>query len=67
MSEDRRVLAVQLALISQLAASAILMLVGGVVADRVERRKILLRCYSVAAIVSFGYLFLTGGATYICA
>ena len=60
VSEDRRVLAVQLALISQLAASAILMLVGGVVADRVERRKILLRCYSVAAVVSFGYLFLTG-------
>ena len=35
-------------------------LAGGGVADRVERRKILLRCYSVAAVVSFGYLFLTG-------
>lgn len=60
VSEDRKELAVAAALISQLTASALLMLVGGVVADRVERRSILLRCYSAAAVISLGYLFLAG-------
>lgn len=60
VSESRKEYAVAAALFSQLLASALLMLVGGVVADRVERRKILLRCYSLAAVVSVGYLFLTG-------
>lgn len=60
VSEDRKEFAVAAALFSQLIASAALMLVGGVVADRVERRKILLRCYALAAVVSTGYLFLTG-------
>ncbi|MEX2080592.1 MAG: MFS transporter, partial [Dehalococcoidia bacterium] len=39
---------------------AILVLVGGVVADRVERRRILVRTYSVAAVVSLAYVFLAG-------
>jgi MFS family permease len=57
---DKKELAIAAALFSQLITSACLMLVGGVVADRVERRSILLRCYSIAAVVSTGYLFLTG-------
>ena len=60
VSADRRELAVAGVLFAQLITSAVLMLVGGVVADRVERRSILLRCYSVAAVVSTGYLFLSG-------
>ncbi len=60
VGDDKEELAVAAALICQLTASALLMLVGGVVADRVERRSVLLRCYSVAAVVSVGYLFLSG-------
>ncbi len=60
VSEDRKELAVAAALFSQLIASAALMLVGGVVADRVERRSILIRCYSIAAVVASGYLVLSG-------
>ncbi len=60
VSHDHRQLAVTVALICQNLPSAIFALFGGVVADRVERRRILVRTYMVAAAVSVAYVALTG-------
>lgn len=48
------------ALICQTVPGAVFALFGGVVADRVERRRILVRTYSVAAAVSLVYVALAG-------
>jgi MFS family permease len=48
------------ALIAQTLPGALLTLVGGVVADRVERRRILVRTYTVAALASALYVLLSG-------
>lgn len=55
---DARALAIAGALIAQTLPAALLALVGGAVADRVERRRILVRTYAVAAAVSLGYVAL---------
>jgi MFS family permease len=48
------------ALICQTIPGAVFALIGGVVADRVERRRILVRTYGVAASVSLAYVALSG-------
>jgi MFS family permease len=55
---DERALAISTALIAQTLPGAILALVGGVVADRVPRRRILVRSYGLAAAVSSLYVLL---------
>jgi len=60
VSHDHRALAISAALLAANLPGALLALVGGVVADRVERRRILVRTYSVAALVSTAYVFITG-------
>ena len=58
---DYRAIALAAALICQTLPAAFLVLIGGVVADRVERRRILVRTYAVAAAVSTAYVFLIVG------
>lgn len=60
VSPDDRALAIAAALICQTLPGALLALVGGVVADRTERRRILVRTYFVAAAVSLVYVVLAG-------
>ena len=60
VSEDQRATAIAAALICQTLPAAGLALVGGVVADRTERRRILVRTYLVAAAVSLVYVALAG-------
>lgn len=60
VSDDQRAVAIAAALICQTLPGAALALVGGVVADRVERRRILVRTYLVAAAVSLVYVALAG-------
>lgn len=60
VSEDQRAAAIAAALICQTLPGAALALFGGVLADRVERRRILVRTYSVAAAVSLIYVALAG-------
>lgn len=60
VGEDERAIAIAAALICQTLPGAILVLVGGVVADRVERRRVLIRTYGVAAAVSLVYVVLAG-------
>ncbi|MGD9932166.1 MAG: MFS transporter [Dehalococcoidia bacterium] len=59
VSEDNRAIAIAAALISTQILAAAFSLLGGVLADRVERRRILVRTYSVAAIVSVAYVVLS--------
>jgi len=60
VSEDQRAAAIAAALICQTLPGAALALFGGVIADRVERRRILVRTYAVAAAVSLIYVALAG-------
>jgi MFS family permease len=60
VATDARAIAIAGALIAQTLPGALLTLVGGAVADRVERRRILVRTYSVAALVSTVYVVLAG-------
>jgi len=53
-----RALAISAALIAQTLPGAVLALVGGAVADRIERRRILVRTYGIAALVSTIYVLL---------
>jgi len=55
---DARALAIAAALIAQTLPGALLTLLGGSLADRVERRRILARTYAVAALVSSAYVLL---------
>lgn len=57
---DERALAIASALVVQTLPGALLALVGGAIADRVERRFILVRTYAVAALVSCIYVLLCG-------
>ena len=63
VSDDHRALAIAAVLVCQNAPAALFALVGGVVADRVERRRILVRTYGVAALVSVGYVLLSSSET----
>ncbi|WBL35246.1 MFS transporter [Tepidiforma flava] len=61
VAEDQRAAAIAAALICQTLPGAALALLGGVVADRVERRRVLVRTYQiVAAAVSLVYVALAG-------
>lgn len=60
VAEDDRAIAIAAALICLNLPAAIFALVGGVVADRTERRRILVRTYAVAAVVSMAYVVLSG-------
>ena len=60
VATDARALAIAGALMAQTIPGALLTLVGGAVADRVERRRILVRTYSVSALVSIVYVVLAG-------
>lgn len=60
VAEDDRAIAIAAALICLNLPAAIFALVGGVVADRTERRRILVRTYGVAAVVSMAYVVLSG-------
>lgn len=60
VSDDSRASAIALALICQTIPGALLALVGGVIADRVERRRILVRTYAVAGAISLVYVALAG-------
>lgn len=57
---DERALAISAALIAQSLPGALLTLFGGTVADRVERRRILVRTYGTVALASTIYVFLSG-------
>jgi MFS family permease len=57
---ELRAIAIASALIVQTLPGALLALVGGAVADRIERRRILVRTYGVAALVSSAYVLLSG-------
>jgi MFS family permease len=58
---DDRALALAGALIAETLPGAFLVLFGGVVADRFERRGILVRAYAIAALVSLSFVFLSAG------
>jgi predicted MFS family arabinose efflux permease len=60
VATDARALAIAGALIAQTLPGAVLALVGGAVADRIERRRILVRTYAIAALVSSAYVLLSG-------
>lgn len=60
VDDEIRALAIAAALVAQTLPGALLALVGGAVADRVERRHILLRTYSIAALVAVFYVLLCG-------
>jgi len=60
VDEDIRAIAIAGALISLTLPGALLTLIGGTVADRTERRRILVRTYSLTAIVSLMYVLLSG-------
>jgi MFS family permease len=59
VATDHRDLIIAVALICQQLPAALFALLGGVIADRVERRRILVRTYAVAATVSFTYVILS--------
>jgi MFS transporter, ENTS family, enterobactin (siderophore) exporter len=58
VADGDRASAIAAALVAQTAPGAILALFGGVVADRVERRRILVWTYGIAALVSSAYVVL---------
>jgi MFS family permease len=60
VSLDERALAISAALIAGTLPGALLALVGGTFADRVERRRILARTYAIAALISTAYVALSG-------
>jgi MFS family permease len=55
---DARALAIAAALVAATLPAALLSLLGGAVADRIERRRILVRTYAIAAVVSTLYVAL---------
>ena len=58
---DDRALTIAAALMMQFLPGVILVLVGGVIADRFDRRLILVRAFMVAAVISTCYLLLSWG------
>lgn len=58
VDEDLRALAFMGALVAETLPAAFLVLIGGVVADRVDRRSILVRAFIAASFVSASYLLL---------
>jgi MFS family permease len=60
VADDARALAIAGALVATTLPGVVLSLVGGAVADRVERRRILATTYSLAVVVSLVYVALAG-------
>jgi MFS family permease len=60
VSVDNRELLIGLALICQLLPQAVLILVGGVAADRLQRHRIITRVWVLASLVSLVYVGLAG-------
>jgi MFS family permease len=60
VDDETRALAIAAALVAQTLPGALLALVGGAIADRVERRRILATAYTIVAVVSIAYLALSG-------
>jgi MFS family permease len=58
VGDDARALAIAGALVATTLPGVVLSLIGGVVADRVERRRILATTYTLALIVSLAYVAL---------
>ena len=56
---DHRELIIAAALIAQTVPAALLMLLGGVAADRFSRNRIMIRVWMTASLVSVTYVFLT--------
>lgn len=61
--DDERAVAIASVLIAQTLPGAFLALLGGATADRVEHRRILVRTYSLAALVSVVYVLLCWSET----
>jgi MFS family permease len=60
VDDETRAVAIAAALVAQTLPGALLALVGGAIADRVERRRILATAYTIVAVVSIAYLALSG-------
>lgn len=60
VSDEARAVAIAGALVATTVPGVVLSLVGGAVADRVERRRILATTYSIAVVVSLVYVALSG-------
>lgn len=60
VADDARALAIAGALIATTLPGVVLSLVGGAVADRVERRRILATTYTIAVVISLAYVALAG-------
>jgi MFS family permease len=60
VDDETRALAIAAALVAQTLPGALLALVGGAIADRVERRRILATAYTIVAVVSIAYVALSG-------
>ena len=60
VADDARALAIAGALIATTLPGVALSLVGGAVADRVERRRILATTYTIAVVISLAYVALAG-------
>lgn len=58
--DDARAAAITLALMAASLPGVVLALVGGAIADRIERRRILIRAYSIATLASCVYVALAG-------
>ncbi len=61
VSDDRRAIAIAAALVCSALPGVFLALFGGVIADRFERRRILVRTYTLVAAVSLCYVLLSAG------
>jgi MFS family permease len=59
VDDEVRALAIAGALVAQTLPGALVSLLGGALADRVERRRILVRTYAIAALVSTAYVALS--------
>lgn len=58
--DEARAVAIAGALVATTLPGVVLSLVGGAVADRVERRRILATTYSIAVVISLAYVALSG-------
>ena len=60
VDSDQRALAIAAALVAQTLPGALVALIGGTIADRVERSRILVRTYAISAAVAAFYVLLSG-------
>lgn len=60
VSDDARAVAIAGALVATTLPGVVLSLLGGAVADRIERRRILATTYTIAVVISLAYVALAG-------